>query len=444
MSPSRAAAWFLRTHALGALALLVFLAQLYGAAVLDEPFRLVLMVGLGGAAVLLLRLERSRDPAGFALCLLLLDIGILGAEALLRTDAFTNPWAAEAARRNLPYDRRIPAEVVLDERAAGHPDTTLFVSPNSFYWAPLMVDGTPTQPFGGVANRLTIHCNESGTANRYVGDSFGFNNPSWPARARIAVIGDSFANGACVAPEDGLAAPLRRLGPTVNLARDGFSSLAEMATLREYRPVLKPELVVWFYFEGNDLDDLPDEAAAPILARYLNDPAFTQGLPARREAVDAALSRYVDTYLDDLNRRRATPFFGLRNFLRNRLPVLLSALRPKPPSPEDEAERLRLFHRVMDQALAEQRVHGERMLFVLLPAPDSVPQPPPLRAERRRAVLAAMAERNVPVLDASTVLADWPHERIFVFGLWSHFTAEAHRAVGDAVREKAARLLGAD
>ena len=30
----------------------------------------------------------------------------------------------------------------------------------------------------------------------------------------------------------------------------------ELATLKEYGPTLKPKLVLWFYYEGNDLRDL--------------------------------------------------------------------------------------------------------------------------------------------------------------------------------------------
>ncbi|APR88151.1 hypothetical protein A7982_13500 [Minicystis rosea] len=69
--------------------------------------------------------------------------------------------------------------------------------------------------------------------------------------------------------------------------------------LRELGPVLRPKVVVLFFYEGNDLRDLNREKASS-LARYL-DPAYTQDLFARREAIDRALAAYGDAQMERLD-----------------------------------------------------------------------------------------------------------------------------------------------
>ena len=38
---------------------------------------------------------------------------------------------------------------------------------------------------------------------------------------------------------------------------------------QEYVPALKPPIVLWSYFEGNDLEDLGKEKHSPLLMSYL-------------------------------------------------------------------------------------------------------------------------------------------------------------------------------
>ncbi len=85
----------------------------------------------------------------------------------------------------------------------------------------------------------------------------GFPNLTDVDRADIALIGDSYIEGQSVSDEETAAVRLHELtGLTVaNLGVSGYGSLQELKTLQKYAVPLRPRMVAWFFFEGNDLDD---------------------------------------------------------------------------------------------------------------------------------------------------------------------------------------------
>ena len=89
---------------------------------------------------------------------------------------------------------------------------------------------------------VTVHCNESGFRSVYRSDEYGFNNPPGlhGQAVQVIVVGDSFAHGACVQPQDTFAAALRRLGTsTLSLGMDGSGPLLQLAILTEYAQALR-------------------------------------------------------------------------------------------------------------------------------------------------------------------------------------------------------------
>lgn len=46
---------------------------------------------------------------------------------------------------------------------------------------------------------------------------------------------------------------------TLNLGMGGIGPLHELAILKEYGSVVRPKVVLWVYYEGNDLADLSHE-----------------------------------------------------------------------------------------------------------------------------------------------------------------------------------------
>src|SRR5262249_62229414 len=76
------------------------------------------------------------------------------------------------------------------------------------------------------------------------------------------------AGGASVADADPAAVALEKLiGQCVaNLGQSGYGTLQELKVLEKVALPLRPRLVAWFFFEGNDLYD--DEAYENALAYY--------------------------------------------------------------------------------------------------------------------------------------------------------------------------------
>ncbi len=75
------------------------------------------------------------------------------------------------------------------------------------------------------------------------------------------LIGDSFTQGSCVLPGEDFASQIRILTKqsAISLGMSGNGPLIELASLKEYGLQKKPQIVLWFYFERNDLEDLRNE-----------------------------------------------------------------------------------------------------------------------------------------------------------------------------------------
>lgn len=99
-------------------------------------------------------------------------------------------------------------------------------------------------------------------------DSKGYRNLRELDRADIVLLGDSYVEGHWVSDENTCAVILeKRLGLSVaNLAVAGYGSLQQLEVLKRDGLELRPRLVAWFFFEGNDLYD--DEAFENAMLYY--------------------------------------------------------------------------------------------------------------------------------------------------------------------------------
>src|SRR5262245_34075770 len=193
--------------------------------------------------------------------------------------ALENEWGTQvdlrAADDILDALRRTDPDAVPIITSSNH----LFVTePDGSITSAIEVDGHNVVPLGAVANRATVLCNESGQWVYYQSDRHGFNNPTevWASNPlEVAALGDSFAHGYCVPPAQNFVALIRqRHAATLNLGIAGNGPLLMLATLTEYLTSLKPRVVLWFYFEGNDLDNLHIENRSAALRGYLTDGYF--------------------------------------------------------------------------------------------------------------------------------------------------------------------------
>jgi hypothetical protein len=120
----------------------------------------------------------------------------------------------------------------------------------------------PHQHFSGEVAGDLVHRLGIPTERRYRVDvrydSRGFRNPLEIDAASVVVIGDSFVEAGLVEEPALVSTRLAaRFGVTVaNLGQGGYGPQQELVVLRRYGVRLRPKVVLWFFFEGNDLLDV--------------------------------------------------------------------------------------------------------------------------------------------------------------------------------------------
>ena len=227
-------------------------------------------------------------------------------------------------------------------------------------------------PLAGPSNRLIRSPAKRG-ADRAAkrSDEFGFNNPpgEWAVvPINYLAVGDSFTYGADVPFGRGMVDVIRaREGRTVNLGCGGNGPLMNLASLHEFGPQLRPKVVLWFHYEGNDLTkDIVRERRVALLMRYL-EPSFSQNLVGRRSNIDLAIINFL--------KLSQTPKSSSRTIKSTASPSIvwksvfnLSGLRGAlGMNIEFSQENLELFRRILRNARDTVSSWNGRLVLVYLP-----------------------------------------------------------------------------
>ena len=308
---------------------------------------------------------------------------------------------------------------------------------------------------GGVSNTLTVLCNEVGQFVSYKSDERGFRNTKglWQSgHIDIVAIGDSFTLGECVPAAKYFVDLISLQYPhTLNLGMSGDGPLLELATLKEYVPPLRPKLVLWFYFEGNDLLDLRAERRSPLLMRYLED-RFSQELSHRQREVDQvfpALHRKLEAleaHERELRESRLRNKSGVTgrviNFLKlRRTRASLAFLLGRSDRERQLAAQLndlRLFRQCLLHAKTIVDSWGGTLEFVYLPeAARFMPEyafDKRLGDSQHDKILKVMTELGIPVIDVLPAFeAQRDPRSLFPFGRPGHYAETGHGLVADDV-----------
>ncbi|MEO8192461.1 MAG: SGNH/GDSL hydrolase family protein [Gemmatimonadales bacterium] len=346
---------------------------------------------------------------------------------------------------------------VLDEtrrmRAAGI-SAYPYLQPDTFTDSALVrlriAGDTLVAPLAGIPSELTILCTERGPTVGYRSDSLGFRNPAWAwaPEPDIALIGDSFAQGFCVSESESVAGGLRSAGwRTVTTGLAGAGPITELGIVREYLRPLEPRLVLWMFYEGNDLIDIWSEKKT-LLARYL-DPSFSQNLAARAPLLREAMKTFADSAI----RAHPAPGFAdhLRAFVTLRRLRTATGLNRQPTLTKsaDEKGDLETMREVLSQAQSDVASWGGELRLVYLPerrrfnahtAPIAGENHDPRAVHRD--ITAIASALGIPVIDVATAFAreDSPST------LWNsrrlHYNARGYKAVTEAIVSSLAKNHG--
>lgn len=348
-----------------------------------------------------------------------------------------------AMRDGVEFDGRSLHEVVRQLRLQGmdaYPAVapTNFVSADrdTFYTDGGTSRGAVLMPLGSISSRPTLVGNEGGKYIIYTTDEHGFNNPKgiWNSRSiDVAMVGDSFTFGNIVDPNGNIAGHIRKLYSknTLNLGWSGNGPLLMLASMKEYLRPLKPTIVLWFYFEGNDLAELESEKRNGVLMEYLGS-EFQQDLVHRQAEVDAFLANYVQKWLESEPKRRTDIKARLR---LNNIRTLLGLSGMKSGLDAD----FDLFRNVLLDAKEFVASFRGRLYFVYLPEWSRYRNPKRASPHRDR-VLLEVSELGIPIVDIHEVFDTHPDPvSLYIFRLDGHYTEEGYRLVADAVMSRIER-----
>jgi hypothetical protein len=404
----------------------------------------------------------SRARREFRLNLILTIASVLctlyGTEMLSRLSApqYISPPAKIDAQLiaglNGKFDTRSQIKVITDLRADG-------IEAWPSYFPGYITD--PVYPLGGISLSTTVYSNESGDYMVYKSDEFGFNNPEGlhqTNQVSIALIGDSFTHGCCVGAGEDIGGRLREQGIQVlNLGMGENGPLEELAIFREFAAPLKPKVVLWLYYEENDLADLERELKNPILSQYL-EPTYSQQIKQQQPIVDQLIEEFIGNIMvnrgrpskagerrrnfiktsKDLNSYSRpsihkkfvfTEFLSLAS-LRQRAQTLIEN-RTNPIVPE--------FETIISHASKTVSDWNGQFYFVYLPEwhrfAEGRSRDEAFRGKKH--ILKLMEDLDVPVIDFLERLNQLDDPlTVFPFSRYGHYTAEGYRLLADHIYDR--------
>jgi hypothetical protein len=425
-----------------------------------------------------LRLERGYR-INLAILLISLGVSLYAAELFLTfSDTIASAsrpiWGNEIKKRKyevlalakqfgVNFDTRSKLEVFNDLRAKGI-DAVPSVMPMEFLKrredglrSELNINGAELLPLGGISNRVTVFCNETGQYLIYLSDEHGFHNPKgiWQSgKSPILALGDSFTLGGCVASDKGFVALIRNRYPgTLNLGMPGEGPLTMLATLKEYGPVMKPNTVLWFYYEESDIEDMHREAQSPLLLRYLES-GFSQNLLDRQNAIDQAILGHIERSLakelaieldevpDAVEVVGRIPAVVRLSTVRKKLGLVFGAALAGQPERSHVTEAdLELFKSILLEAKAITESWGGTLRFVYLPAWERYGNPETANriVRYRDRVLTTMKGLEIATVDLhSAFQARGDPLSLFSFRRFGHYNEKGHKVVAEEVLKSVA------
>lgn len=346
-----------------------------------------------------------------------------------------------AIAQGIEFDTRSRLEFIQDSQAQGK-DDVLRISPASFTKSNGLSTGKEKiYPLAGVANRSTVFCNVHGDYLLFKSDQWGFRNSrnTYPRNSvDIAVIGDSFAMGHC--ENDDIASLLRqRKFTAVNLSYSSNGPLIELASLREYATKLKPKVLLWVYYEGNDLSNLRRERKSEILKQYLTQ-GYTQNLVDRQSEINDLLLQYsaAEQAKKQTEEKNLYSWFvpltlsGTSDLLNTSLRLLI------PKTRISNASQLALFEKTLNRAKLDTANWGGQMYFVYLPEWQRLAKKRlSITALQRNEVLNIVEQLDIPMIDLTEEMSsDKAPLEYFPFGLNGHYSAKGYSLLAERVSQE--------
>lgn len=282
-------------------------------------------------------------------------------------------------------------------------------------------------------------------------DDHGFRNPTTHSRADVAFIGDSYIEA--VQTPLGSTLPqlvARSTGLTVaNLGLSGYGPQQELAVFERYALPLEPEVIVWAFYEGNDLADLQkyDQMRPQLGSEVPTEPGLIDrtfsknlldALYLRLKSCEPSPKAQTQSGIfTDRDRRQTTIYFdGLGR-----------------PLGAAELDALTRFEAIFERAHEQAAARGVRLILLFVPTKFRVyhdlvrfpEESPGMRAEpndlpQRLTALASYLSPPLEFLDLTDAFrsAAALGEHVYLADD-SHWTPSGHRIAATALEGLLAR-----
>ena len=327
-----------------------------------------------------------------------------------------------------------------------------FIGPDYFYNNNL---DSKYYPLSGIANLNTIYCNENGYWATYKSDRYGFNNPNkvWDyLEIDYALLGDSFTHGACVNYPDTFAGNMSKVkkNKVISLGTSGNGPIKQYASYKEYLENKIVKNVVWFYFSGNDLEDVGSESKNNILKNYLINKNYKQNLIENIAEIESLKIKFLNTFhKENLNKKDLTleverekkikfieysfiSFLKLTYLRENFLPNI-----PKKFFTIPDSNNIKMFEKILERTKNIVDQNNSKLYFVYLP------EYPGIYTDRQRLqsykkVINLVEELNIPIIDLyKDLFSNHPDSKsLFPQRMYGHYNEKGYRLVTKTILDK--------
>lgn len=312
--------------------------------------------------------------------------------------------------------------------------------PHTLSWWAFVPDTPALSPEVVVDSEIGIRFNRaaSGPSVNRQGfrdhDDFSQVNPS--ATVRVLLLGDSFAWGAGAVYDgtdsgfaDLLGERLRRdlsaRAVLWNAAIPGTGQEQQLLHLKEFFPILKPQVVLLAFYEGNDFTD----NLHPIDNRYV----FEDRLWTNRYVLSNGACRALSPREAWLKGQKY-PYESGPALACLRTVSLVYRRFPKDKQPTFE-QGIGVTRKLLREIADYVRQRGAHLFVLVIPVREAVPLPDPV--PEHEATLGILRELSVPFLDSRPLLT----EADYLTGEDAHWSKSGHRKAAEQLFEPLVRLL---
>ena len=342
-------------------------------------------------------------------------------------------WKSE----KIVYDKRTKIEAFLDIKKE-KPKLVSTIVPKTN----VIIPKGELLPLSGISNNLTLHCNENGYYSLFESDRYGFNNPDeeWNKKnIDYLIVGDSFAMGECVNRPYDISSVLRKLlkKNVLNLAYSSNGPFIEYAVLREYLDQ-NVKNILWFFYEGNDLQDLSDTMNSAYLNRYIDDLNYKQNLKLKQLDIDALNRKNLRDNLNYfIERDQKSKKYKILRFIRlDKTKKLIEKLyfpEKKKEFNKKVYEKLELILKLSKDLAIK---NDTRFYFIYLPSYYSFHDKDKNYWIKQKDEVELIANKlNIEFIDIKKelLIKNIDYKTIFPFGMQGHYNILGYKVISDVI-----------